>query len=295
MVSGSRTDTEMRRPLLCTPARTVTRAPVNARWPSIVLAVALCLMTSCRSGTPDPLDTLPLHTASTEELVTLLNQRSEHIHTLRALLQLQAWGRIIPIRRSMAMSLSYVRPSLIRLRAFDPLGSTLFDMTSDQTHFHVQLPTQNRIVTGTHPAESGAAHSNTTSIRTRMLHFVRAVSATVLVSPIDATHRVTSHKEGALYRIEVAPHSQPDQPTRKLWVERVNLDVVKEAVFGDTGNPIILVEFDDYRTLGSPGNAQYPFLMSIHDIAMDSRYTLTFQEVLLNPTLPPMEFDALES
>ena len=52
--------------------------------------VAVLLLTGCRSGIPEPIVDLPLRQASAEELVTLLNQRSGGIHSLRALLQLQA-------------------------------------------------------------------------------------------------------------------------------------------------------------------------------------------------------------
>ena len=66
-------------------------------------------------------------------------------------------------------------------------------------------------------------------------------------------------------------------------------------MFSDTGDPIITVEFDDYRALGPHGNMQYPFHMSIHDVATNNHYTLKFQEVLPNPEFAPTEFDALQS
>ncbi|HHZ83357.1 MAG TPA: hypothetical protein EYN60_05005 [Nitrospirales bacterium] len=257
--------------------------------------VAVLLLTSCRSGVPEPLVDLPLRQASAEELVTLLDQRSGGIQSLRALLQIQARGKFIPIRRSMNMSLSYVRPSFIRLRAFDLFGRTLFDLTSDQTHYHVHLPTQDRVVTGIHTSSSENPPSETPSKRQRMLRLVKVVAETVLASPIGDGHHVTLHEEGFLYRIEVAEHSRPARLLRQLWIERINLDVVKEAVFDDTGDPIIIVEFDDYRAIGPRGEVQYPFHLSIHDVATNNRYTLKFQEVLPNPTLSPTEFDALQS
>ena len=259
------------------------------------LAVAVLLLTGCRSGVPEPIPDLPLRQASVEELVTMLNQRSDQIHGLRALLKLQARGKIIPIRRSMNMSLSYVRPSLIRLRAFDPLGRTLFDLTSDQTHFHVHLPTQHRVVTGTHTSTLADPPSETPSRRQRMLRLVKVVSETVLAAPIDDGNHVTLHEEGLLYRLEITADSHSAHPMRQVWVERINLDVVKEAVFSDTGDPIIAVEFDDYRALGPHGNIQYPFHMSIHDVATNNHYTLKFKEVLPNPEFAPTEFDALQS
>lgn len=257
--------------------------------------VAVLLLTSCRSGIPEPIVDLPLRHASAKELVTMLNHRSDGIQSLRALLQLQARGKIIPIRRSMNMSLSYIRPSLLRLRAFDPLGRTLFDLTSDQTHFRVHLPTQNRVVTGTHTVAAEGTHPDTPSMRHRMLHLVRAVSATVLAAPIEDGNHITLHEEGLFYRLDVAEVSRPTQPMRQLWVERINFDAVKEAVFSETGDPIITVEFDDYRAIGPRGNIQYPFHISIHDVATNSDYTLKFQEVLPNPPLLTTEFDALQS
>ena len=257
--------------------------------------VAFVLLTGCRSGIPEPIVDLPLRQASAEELVTMLNQRSDGIQSLRALLQLQARGKLIPIRRSMNMSISYVRPSLIRLRAFNLFGQTLFDLTSDQTHYHVHLPTQKRVVTGTHPPTLADPPSETPSRRNRVLRLVRVVAETVLAAPIDDTHHVTLHEDGLLYRIEVAETSRPTQPVRHVWIERINLDVVKEAVFSATGDPIITVEFDDYRILGPRGEIQYPFHLSIHDVATNNHYTLTFQEVLPNPEFAPTEFDALQS
>ncbi len=257
--------------------------------------VAVLLLTGCRSGISEPLVDLPLRQSSAEELVTMLNQRSDRIQSLRALLQLKARGKLIQIHPSMNISLSYRRPSLIRLHAFDLFGRTLFDLTSDQTQYHVHLPTQNRVVTGIHSSTVTNPPSKTPSKRQLLLRLVKIVTEVVLAAPIDDGYHVTLHQEGFLYRIEVAEHSRPTQPVRHVWIERINLDVVKEAVFGDTGDPIITVEFDDYRALGSHGEIQYPFHLSIHDVATNNHYTLKFQEILLNPDFAPTEFDALQS
>ncbi|MBQ28167.1 MAG: hypothetical protein CMH81_08550 [Nitrospiraceae bacterium] len=275
------------------------RLGLRARWGSITmgacaffcLAAMVVLFTGCRSGIPEPVPDLPLRQASVEELMTMLNQRSDQIQSLRALVQLHGRGKIIPIRSSMNMSVSYVRPSLIRLRAFDPLGRTLFDLTSNQMQFRVHLPTQNRVVAGTHSATSADPPSEMSSMRQRFLHLVSAVSKTVLATPIDDSHHVTLYEEGLLYRIEVMETPHSSHPVRQLWVERINFDVVKDAVLSATGDPIITVEFDDYRSLGPRGQILYPFHMSIHDVVTDSHYTLIFQEVLPNPEVGPTEFD----
>ncbi len=128
-----------------------------------------------------------------------------------------------------------------------------------------------------------------------MLRLVKVVSETVLAAPIDDGNHITLHEEGLLYHLEITADSHSTHPIRQVWVERINLDVVKEAVFSDTGDPIIAVEFDDYRALGPHGNIQYPFHMSIHDVATNNHYTLKFQEVLPNPEFAPTEFDALQS
>ena len=256
---------------------------------------AVLLLTGCRSGIPEPIVDLPLRQASAEELVTILNQRSGGIQSLRALLQLQARGKLIPIRRSMNMSLSYLRPSLIRLRGFDLFGRTLFDLTSDLTNFHVHLPTQNRVVTGTHPTDLANPASETPSMRKRVLRLVTAISETVLAAPIADEHHVTLHEEGLHYRIDITAESHSTHPIRQVWIERINLDVVKEAVFSDTGDLIITVEFDDYRVLGPRRNIHYPFHMFIHDVATNSHYTLKFQEIIPNPEFSPNVFDAIDS
>ncbi len=259
----------------------------------LLLTIGFLALISCRTSPPISHDTLPLHTTTTPELVTLLNQRSEQIQTLKALLQLQAQGSVIPIRRSMNVSLSYRRPALIRLRAFDPLGQTLLDMTSDQARFHVHLPTRQRIITGTHIETLENASSDTPSNRTLMLHFLRAVSTTVLASPINNTHQVTTHEEDDLYRIEVSVAEVPNQPHRIFWVERLNLDLVKEAILNETGENVLTVLYADYRILGPQRNIKYPFMMTIQDAVTDSQYTLKFQEVQINPELRPKTFDAL--
>ena len=132
-------------------------------------------------------------------------------------------------------------------------------------------------------------------MRERMLHLVKAVSETVLATHIDAGAHATLHDEGLLYRIEIANEADSTQLLRQIWIERANFDVVKEAVFSAKGNPIVTVEFKDYRALGENRNLQYPFHMAIHDIATDSHYTLKFREVIPNPPFSPTEFDALQS
>ncbi len=255
------------------------------------LVVAVMFFSGCRSGLPDRVTDLPLRQASAEELVTMLNQRSEQIHSLRALVQLQARGKLIPIRSTMNMSLTYVKPSFIRLRAFDPLGRTLFDLASNHIQFRVHFPMQNRVVTGIHSATSIDSPLETSSMREQLLYLVMAVSKTILATSIDDRHHVTLHEEGLFYRIAIMETPHASYPIRELWVERINLDVVKDTVLNATGDPIITVKFSDYRVLGAHGKILYPFHMSIHDMRTDSHYTLKFQEVIPNPDVEPGEFD----
>ncbi len=252
------------------------------------------LLASCRAGVPEVVDTLPLRHASPEELVTIVNTRAHELHSIRALLQLEARGKYIPIRRSLNMSLAYVRPASVTLRAFDPLGRTLFDLTSNDTAYRIHVPSQNRVVTGTHAAVEADTTSDTPSMRHRMLSLVKAVSQTVLVTPIDDTQTVSVTEDSQLYRLDVMNDTHSTPAIRQVWFERINLDVVKAVIFDDSGNPLIHVDFDDYRGIGPSSGIQFPFHLAIQDLASQSRYTLKFTEVLPNPVLSPTHFSINE-
>jgi hypothetical protein len=234
---------------------------------------------------PDP----PLLTATAQDLVGRLDQRTRSTQTLKALVTIRAEGQ-----PAVTASLSFSRsvndgPPSIRLKGFDPFGRTLFDLVSAGDRIILTIPGEGRVL------ESGPDKPDDPSLPVHAAELRLALSA--LVGPfIEPGDVPVVERVGTNYLIHLIRVSGAQgHLTKRLWFERGRLQLVREEIFENESGATV-VEFLDYQPLTGPSGTEinWPNRMILTRPGTDSdhrsRLELEFREVHPNAVISPEEF-----
>ena len=233
----------------------------------------------------------PLLSASLEELVDRLNERERSIRTLRALLTIRSTGR-----PGVTGSLSFSRssaggPPSLRLKGFDPLGGTLFDLISAGDRVWISVPVERRVF------EGALEEFNDPSLPVRADDIQQLVLAAV--GPwIEPGELPVLERLETMYLIHLIRVSGTEgRLTKRLWFERGRLRLIRAEWFGgdkrsDHGEDGAgaVVEFDDYQVRSGidwPGRIAVTRSKDASDEAAGLR--LEFREVHFNSVIAPEE------
>ncbi len=257
-------------------------------WPIFCLMIVLIGGCSPRYlVAPEP----PLLTATVQELVGRLDERTRSIQTLKALVTIYPQGQ-----PAVTASLFFSRsandgPPSVRLKGFDPLGRTLFDLVSAGDRVRLTIPGEGRVL------ESGPDKQDDPSLPVHAAELRLAVSA--LVGPfIEPGELPVIERAGASYLIHLIRVSGAEgRLTKRLWFERGRLQLIREEIFeSDVGSKAAAVEFLDYRTRSGPAGSKidWPDRLILTRPGTDSdrggRLELEFHEVQPNALISPEEF-----
>lgn len=244
----------------------------------------IVLMSGCSprySVAPEP----PLLTATVQELVARLDERTKSIQTLKALVTIHPQGQ-----PAVTASLSFSRsaeggPPSLRLKGFDAFGRTLFDLISSGDRARLAIPGEGRLL------ESGPDKQEDPSLPVQAAELRLAVSA--LVGPFVGPGELpVIERVDKIYLIHLIRVSGTEgRLTKRLWFQRSHLRLEREELFKEKEDAATGVEFYDYR---SQSGIDWPDRITItrrqDELHQESRVTLQFHEVRLNPAIPPEEF-----
>ncbi|HEY5593646.1 MAG TPA: hypothetical protein VIL61_00615 [Nitrospiria bacterium] len=227
----------------------------------------------------------PLLTATVQELVARLDERTRSIQTLKALVTIRSERQ-----PAVTASLSFSRsadggPPSLRLKGFDPFGRTLFDLVSTGDRVRLTIPGEGRVL------EGGPDKREDPSLPVQSAELRLALSA--LVGPfVEPGEIPVVERTGAVYLIHLVRVSGAEgRLTKRLWFERSHLTLEREELFQEKGHAATIVEFYDYRSLSG---VDWPDRITItrrqDEFHEASRVTLEFHEVRPNAVIPPTEF-----
>ena len=257
---------------------------------------------------------LPLQSASLASLVDRLGERTRSIQTLKALVVIRPEGRPAVNGSLMLARSDEGGAAFFRLKGFDWLGRTLFDIGSDGDRIRIVVPSQDRVIEG---RLDGLDDSGLPLPAAEL----RRLVSTVLGPYIGPDEIPVLEEQGRMYLIHLIrlPEGTPGKEgrlTRRLWIERTHMRLVRVELFGpaeitgtadlsgDGPRAVSAVEFEDYSIYAGrdgprmawPGRliltrpaGQAGWAKRDGDLA-GSRLILEFREVHLNPDIPPGEF-----
>ncbi len=257
---------------------------VSSRLPRLALCLIVVLIGGCSprySVIPEPLRL----TATVHELIGRLDQRTRSIQTLKALVTIRSERQ-----PAVTASLSFSRsvdggPPSLRLKGFDPLGRTLFDLISVGDQARLTIPREGRVL------ESGPDKPDDPSLLLHTAELRLALSA--LVGPfVEHGEIPVIERTGATYLIHLVRISGAEgRLTKRLWFERSHLTLKREELFKGKDEAETVVEFYDYRSLSG---IDWPGRITItrrqDEFHEESRVTLEFREVHPNAVISPEEF-----
>lgn len=231
---------------------------------------------------------LPAETASREELFRSLEEKSARIQTLQGRLDLDVSGggltgdEITEYKQTRG-AVVVERPKQIRFKVQAPiLGTTVADMVSDGSEYHVSVPLKNKYFIG---HENVPTKEKNPVLNLKPQHIVRALFVDIRpylnVPDVRSLFEETTLLRRRYYVFSfISIRGQEAQLMEKLWVDRTeNLRVSRKQIFGQGGKVEMDVEYSDYR---SDNDIDFPAIIVIQRPIEDFTLKMIFTKTTLN-------------
>jgi outer membrane lipoprotein-sorting protein len=270
--------------------------------PARAVILFALLTTSCgvkRTVTvPKPLRAAQAQTASLNELLKALETYSERISSLSSSAMKVTFtsgkvesGELQEYRAAPGYVL-LKRPDAIRLNVQNPLTKTaLIELVSLGEQFHVWFPRDNKFYTG----ENGTAELEVEggpTFSARPAHIFEAIlpqkialeDPAVRVAMVEDRDEVTKYYVLSIYRQTAG---QVLEPLRRLWIDRADLTVSRQLVYGKNGAVVSMI---DYSNQTKVDGLYLPMSIRIERPGDGYILELQFKSWRLNPELPEKAF-----
>ena len=239
---------------------------------------------------------LPAKTATLEELLHQLEERSHSVQTLQGtiFLDLSGGGAKSGVLTEYHQTTAYVvvdRPQQIRFKVVVPIVlSTIADMVSDGTQVRVSIPLKNQFVVG---AASEPLVTKTALANLRPQHLLDGMF--VDIRPYEKDPQVKSYLEETVQGrrsyyvfsfIDIA--GKYAQLLEKLWIDRTDMQISRKQVFGKDGRVETEVNYSNYQL---DGENSFPHTIVIQRPVEEYTLKMAFQKATLNQKLPEDAFN----
>ena len=255
-----------------------------------------CIVVSRRRVLPKEERLLPAKTASREELLHQLQERSNSVQTLQGtiFLDLSGGGAKSGVLTEYHQTTAYLvvdRPQQIRFKVVVPIVlSTIADMVSDGRQVRVSIPLKNQFVVGdaNEPLVTKTALANL-----RPQHLMDGLF--VDIRPYTKNPHVKSSFEETVdgrrsyYVFSFIDFGGSDaQLLEKIWFDRTDLQISRKQMFGKDGRVETEVTYSNYQ---SSGETSFPHTVVIQRPVEEYTLKMAFQKATLNQKLPGDAFD----
>lgn len=255
-----------------------------------------CIVVSRRRVLPKEERLLPAKTASREELLNQLQERSNSVQTLQGtiFLDLSGGGAKSGVLTEYHQTTAYLvvdRPQQIRFKVVVPIVlSTIADMVSDGRQVRVSIPLKNQFVVGNanEPLVTKTALANL-----RPQHLMDGLF--VDIRPYTKNPHVKSSFEETVdgrrsyYVFSFIDFGGSDaQLLEKIWFDRTDLQISRKQMFGKDGRVETEVTYSNYQT---SGETSFPHTVVIQRPVEEYTLKMAFQRATLNQKLPGDAFD----
>lgn len=243
--------------------------------------------------------------ASRQQLVTSYNEQANSIHSVNASVSMKltagtAYAGVIKSYHEISGFILAQKPADIRVIGQAPIvGTTIFDMVSDGTMFHMYIPSKSTFLEG--PAnlqkESAKPIENL-----RPQHLLQAIfwnpipaGSPVLFEAGDATesryYTLTIATPGPGAETSAAAGGNQElswQIDRKIWFDRANLSVARLQIYDSSGNVTSDIRYAGWRAFG---NVRFPEDVVIMRPADDYELEIHVKKLTPNEAIPAARFE----
>ncbi|OQW62672.1 MAG: hypothetical protein A4S17_01405 [Proteobacteria bacterium HN_bin10] len=277
----------------------------NLRLTFHFLLVTFYFLSGCAWFQPAP--EMSLKQATIEHLVALLKERDAAVRTVKGLFRAQVSGPGLLLSQRLEGAMYYRRPHALRVQGFSPIGGPLFDLRLDDDRYRLRLPASGKVYEGQVEQLSATVPIGKPLELSRL-----ALSGAIGTEPVADGAPVELVDDEDRYRLDVHEaglNGAAGPVVRRIWFERTNLFVVQEERLGPDGTVRASATFEDFRPLpsaagdgngtgsvsdngaenGSRAGVMKPFKATTKDGRGRGSLTLSFHELVPNPTLTPEE------
>jgi outer membrane lipoprotein-sorting protein len=206
--------------------------------------------------------TVPLKSATQQELVDGINAQAERIQTMQATVDIDTsvggvnQGKVTDYKEIRGYVLAR-KPAMLRLIGLMPIvRNRAFDMVSDGKEFKLWIPPKNRFVTGRNDVETPNPKQPLESVRPQNLY------EAILIRGIDPENEIAVLENGYETVLDSKRHrvEQPDYEivvvkrgktgwflSRKLIFSRTDLKIHRQFVYDESGRLATDVRYGEYK------------------------------------------------
>ena len=249
--------------------------------------------------------------ATRAELLEKYNFIAQNIKSLNTTVQLKPtagskYSGLISEYHEVKAFLLAERPEKVRVIGQAPVvGTTVFDMASDGTTFHVSIPSRNKFLVGPVAVER---NSNKPIENLRPQHLVDALLWSEIRKQESVLLEEYNDEKGRYYVLTVLRGGYQTEILRKIWFDRADLQVARLENFGPQGTLLSDVHFADWQPIDagaasahgtgaaaaspSPAAGITAFPRSIHVERPHDDYVLDLQiqKIVVNEEIPAERF-----
>ena len=252
----------------------------NAPVPFFAVLLAL-ILTGCASW-PLRAEVRPVQEIQLPELMTRIDARIANLESLKALLTIQ-----LPGHAPIMAKLSWVSPQDLRFTGFGLLGRTLFEVIVSDGLVQWSEPGRPAVLLGT--VESLRQHETAGPPGLPITIEDLMYASKVLTNPVlEEKEYAMIEKTEPFYILHgVRFEGDTARLTKRLWIERGKLHLVREEFFGPDASRGLIVKLEDYR---STVMGDWPHRLIIKKPDRDISFKLIFREFKFNTPIAPEEF-----
>ncbi len=276
-------------------------ARLLALLPVLALATAGCYRHTRILEKPLPASVVT--TASAEQLIQLINQQYDSIHTLSATVYIQASvggaskGQVTDYT-SVRGFIRLRKPDHLRVLGLLPVLETrAFDLASDGKTFTLLMPTRNKAIIGSN-AHAQPSKNSLENLRpsvfldSLLIHSIAPDDLVYVTNSIRVIREARSKHlvEEPDYELGILrrkPNSNQLIPIRVIYISRVDLKPYQQDVYDDHGTLQSKSTYTNYQTFGT---TEFPTEIDIQRPQDSYEIKLSIQKLKLNLPLADDQF-----
>jgi outer membrane lipoprotein-sorting protein len=246
--------------------------------------------------------TVPLKSATQQELVDGINAQAEKIQTMQATVDIDTsvggvnQGKVTDYKEIRGYVLAR-KPAMLRLIGLMPIvRNRAFDMVSDGKEFKLWIPPKNRFVTGRNDVETPNPKQPLESVRPQNLY------EAILIRGVDPENEIAVLENGYETVLDSKRHrvEQPDYEivvvkrgktgwflSRKLIFSRTDLKIHRQFVYDENGRLATDVRYGEYKDYGE---VNFPVQIEIERPQEEYDITLNMVKLEFNKQLTDDQF-----
>jgi hypothetical protein len=240
--------------------------------------------------------------ATREELLEKYNTLAKGVKSVNATVELKPtagskYSGVIEEYHEVKAFLLAERPSYIRMIGQAPvIGKTVFDMASDAESFRVSIPSKNKFLVG---AISVERTSSKPIENLRPQHLLEALLWSEIRKEEEVLIEEFNDEKARYYVLTALRGGYQREILRKIWFNRIDLQVARLEEFGPKGALLSDVLYSDWEPLvgdqkqitdGAPAVTAFPRAIQIDRPHDDYRLNLQVTKLVLNEDIPAERF-----